>query len=49
MSSALHTVAETPQYLKDCAAAGMTDEEKQRYRQALDLLFGARKDEAGKA
>lgn len=29
--------------------AGMTDEEKQRYRQALDLMFGSRKDEAGKA
>ncbi|MFN3631000.1 MAG: XRE family transcriptional regulator, partial [Casimicrobiaceae bacterium] len=28
---------------------GMTDEEKQRYRQALDLMFGSRKDEAGKA
>ena len=28
MSSALHTVAETPQYLKDCAAVGMTEEER---------------------
>ncbi len=28
MSSALHTVAETLQYLKDCAAVGMTEEER---------------------
>lgn len=28
MSTALHTVAETPQFLRDCAAVGMADDER---------------------
>ncbi|WP_082911037.1 type II toxin-antitoxin system RelE/ParE family toxin [Magnetospirillum moscoviense] len=28
MSTPLHAVAETPQYLKDCAAAGLTEDER---------------------